>query len=57
MIYNVKGTLTYIDAQFVVVECGGVGFKCFTTLNTSKSVGKIGSEVNLFTSLSVKEDF
>ena len=25
MIYNVKGTLTYIDAQFVVVECGGVG--------------------------------
>ena len=56
MIYNVKGTLTYIDAQFVVVECGGVGFKCFTTLNTSKSVGKIGSEVNLFTYLSVKED-
>ncbi len=48
MIYNVKGTLTYIDAQFVVVECGGVGFKCFTTLNTSKSVGKIGSEVNLY---------
>ena len=56
MIYNVKGTLKYIDAQFVVVECGGVGFKCFTTLNTSKSVGKIGSEVNLFTYLSVKED-
>lgn len=56
MIYNVKGTLTYIDAQFVVVECGGVGFKCFTTLNTSKSVGQIGSEVNLYTYLSVRED-
>lgn len=56
MIYNVKGILTYIDAQFVVVECGGVGFKCFTSLNTSKSVGKIGSEVNLFTYLSVRED-
>ncbi|MDE6658668.1 MAG: Holliday junction branch migration protein RuvA [Eubacterium sp.] len=56
MIYNVKGTLTYIDAQFVVVECGGVGFKCFTTLNTSKSVGQIGSEVNLYTHLSVRED-
>ncbi|MDE6111738.1 MAG: Holliday junction branch migration protein RuvA [Eubacterium sp.] len=56
MIYNVKGILTYIDAQFVVVECGGVGFKCFTTLNTSKSVGKIGSEVNLYTYLSVRED-
>ena len=56
MIYNVKGTLTYIDSQFVVVECGGVGFKCFTTLNTSKSVGQIGSEVNLYTHLSVRED-
>lgn len=56
MIYNVKGVLTYIDAQFVVVECGGVGFKCFTTLNTSRAVGKIGSEVNLYTHLSVRED-
>ncbi len=56
MIYNVKGNLTYIDSQFVVVECGGIGFKCFTSLNTAKSIGKIGSEVNLFTYLSVKED-
>ena len=56
MIYNVRGKLTYIDAQFSVVECGGVGFKCFTSLNTSKSVGKIGDEVNLFTYLSVRED-
>ena len=56
MIYNVRGKLTYTDAQFVVVECGGVGFKCFTSLNTAKNVGKIGSEVNLFTYLSVRED-
>ena len=56
MIYNVKGNLTHIDTQFVVIECGGIGFKCFTSLNTAKSIGKIGSEVNLFTYLSVKED-
>lgn len=56
MIYSLKGELTYIDAQFVVVECGGVGFKCFTSLNTSQSVGKIGSEVFLYTYLSVRED-
>ena len=56
MIYNVRGKLTYTDTQFVVVECGGVGFKCFTSLNTAKTVGKIGSEVNLFTYLSVRED-
>lgn len=56
MIYNVRGKLTYIDTQFVVVECGGIGFKCFTSLNTAKSIGKVGDEVNLFTYLSVKED-
>lgn len=56
MIYSVKGKLTYIDAQFVVVECGGVGFKCFTSLNTAKSIGNVGSEVTLFTHLAVKED-
>lgn len=56
MIYNVRGKLTYSDAQFVVVECGGIGFKCYTSLNTAKTIGKIGNEVNLFTYLSVRED-
>ncbi|MCC8016168.1 MAG: Holliday junction branch migration protein RuvA [Clostridiales bacterium] len=56
MIYNVKGELTYTDPQFVVIECGGIGFKCFTSLTTVKSIGKTGSSVNLFTYLSVKED-
>lgn len=56
MIYNVKGELTCIDAQFVVVECGGIGFKCFTSLNTSKNIGKTGSTVKLYTYLSVRED-
>ena len=56
MIYNVKGELTYTDPQFVVVENSGIGFKCFTSLTTVKNLGKIGSNVNLYTYLSVKED-
>ena len=56
MIYNIRGTLTHTDGQFLVVECGGIGFKCFTSLNTSKTAGKIGDEINLFTYLSVRED-
>lgn len=56
MIYNIKGKLTYIDQNFAVVECGGVGFKCFTTLNTLREIGKVGNEVNLFTYMSVRED-
>lgn len=56
MLYNVKGKLTVSDVNFIVVECGGVGFKCFTTLNTVKNIGKIGDEVSVFTYLAVRED-
>lgn len=56
MIYNLRGTLTYCDQNFAVVECGGVGFKCFTTLTTLRDIGKVGNEVNLYTHLSVRED-
>ncbi len=56
MIYNLKGTLTVSDVNFIVVECGGVGFKCFTTLNTVKTIGKVGDSVNVYTHLAVRED-
>lgn len=56
MLYNLKGTLTVSDVNYIVVECGGVGFKCFTTLNTVKNIGKTGSEVNVYTHLAVRED-
>lgn len=56
MLYNLKGTLTVSDVNYIVVECGGVGFKCFTTLNTIKNIGKTGSEVNVYTHLAVRED-
>lgn len=56
MLYNLKGILTVSDVNYIVVECGGVGFKCFTTLNTVKSIGKTGSEVNVYTHLAVRED-
>lgn len=56
MLYNLKGTLTVSDANFIVVECGGVGFKCFTTMNTVKQIGKTGDTVNVYTYLAVRED-
>lgn len=56
MLYNIRGKLTVNDVNFMVIECGGVGFKCFTTLNTVKNIGKIGDEVNAFTYLAVRED-
>lgn len=56
MIYNVKGVLTYTEPTFAVVECGGVGFKCFVSMNTLQQLTSIGTEVNLFTYMSVRED-
>lgn len=56
MLYNINGVLTVTDVNYFVVECGGVGFKCFTTLNTVKNIGRVGDKVNVFTYLSVRED-
>lgn len=56
MIYNVRGKLTYTEPTFAVIECGGVGFKCFISMNTLKDLSTIGTEVNLFTYMAVRED-
>lgn len=56
MIYSVRGKLIYTDTTYAVVECGGVGFKCFVSLNTLRELTSIGTEVNLYTHMSVRED-
>lgn len=55
MIYSLRGNLIVMEPGFSVVECGGVGYKCHTSINTQKSL-KLNSEVNLFTYMSVRED-
>ena len=56
MIYSLRGTLTYEMQGFVVIECGGVGYKCSTSMTTMRALPKIGSEVTLLTYMSVRED-
>lgn len=56
MIYNVKGVLSYAEPTFAVVECGGVGFKCFISMTTLRQLPGAGKEVNLFTYMAVRED-
>lgn len=56
MIYSVRGILTHLEPGVAVVECGGVGFKCFTSRNTLRALPQIGAEVKLFTVLNVRED-
>lgn len=56
MIYSLKGTLTVKDMNFIVVECSGVGYGCKTSYNTVSQLGAVGSEVKIYTHMSVRED-
>lgn len=56
MFYSVKGILTHLEPGLAVVECGGVGFKCLTSLSTQRALPRIGEEVLLYTHLNVRED-
>ena len=56
MIYSINGTLKYIEPTFVVVECGGIGFKCYASKTTITSLTSIGTNVELLTYMSIRED-
>lgn len=56
MIATLNGKLIIKELNYVVVECGGVGLKCFVTQNTHATIGNIGDNVFLYTYLSVRED-
>lgn len=55
MFYSVRGKLIHTSASCAVVECGGVGYNCQTTMNTLKQI-RLGTEVTLYTYLNVRED-
>ncbi len=56
MIATLRGKLLYSDTLCAVIECGGVGFKCFVTRNTLNKLPNVGEEVFLHTFMSVRED-
>ena len=56
MIYSVRGTLTHMEMNLIVVECGGVGYALRATSNTMSAQPQVGQETMLYTHLSVRED-
>ena len=57
MFYYLCGKLAVLDSNLCVIDCGGVGYKLYVSLITAESLTtKIGTEVKLFTHLSVRED-
>lgn len=56
MIASLRGKLIYIEPNFCIVECGGVGMRCFISGKTLGSMPQLNDEVMLYTYMSVKED-
>ena len=56
MFRYIKGTIEMKLAESVVVECGGVGFEMNVPQNSRLYLAHEGSEVTVFTYMSVRED-
>lgn len=56
MISSLRGKLIFTEPKAITVECGGVGFRCNASANTVSAVGSTGSEVFVYTYMSVRED-
>lgn len=55
MFYYLNGTVTVMEANLAVIDCGGVGFACNTTGYTLSQL-QIGKQHKLFTYCNVRED-
>lgn len=55
MFYYLNGTVTILDTNLAVVDCGGVGYACHTT-NYTLSKLQIGRQARLFTYCNIRED-
>ena len=56
MIYSLSGKLLLKEPNAIVVECGGVGFRCAASVYTVQQMPQQGEQVSVYTHLSVRED-
>ena len=54
MFYYVAGTVAYMEQNLAVIDCGGVGYACFTTNNTLSRLQQ-GGQAKLYTYLNVRK--
>lgn len=55
MLYYLNGTITVLEENLAVVDCGGVGFACHTTSYTLAKL-KVGEQHKLYTYCNIRED-
>ena len=55
MFYYINGTVTVLEANLAVLDCGGVGYACYTTGYTLSQL-QLGRQHKLFTYCNIRED-
>ena len=55
MFYYLEGTVSFIESNLVVIDCGGIGFTVNTTANSIAKV-RIGDSARLYTHCVIRED-
>lgn len=55
MIYSLRGKIISKENNLAVIECGGVGYACRTTLNTLSAIECDNKDTLLYTFMSVHE--
>lgn len=55
MIYSLSGKVVAVDQNGFAIQCNGIAFYCFSTMNTMKQIGK-DAVATVYTYLNVRED-
>lgn len=53
----IKGIFKSIEKEYIVIECGNIGYKIFTSGSTISNMPATDSDVKIFTHQIVREDF
>lgn len=55
MFYYINGTVAALEENLAVLDCGGVGYACYTTAYTLSQL-QLGKQQKLFTYCNIRED-
>lgn len=56
MFYSITGKVARTEPGMVAIDVGGVAFRCATSMNTLRSLPRVGGQATLYTYLNVRED-
>jgi len=53
----IKGIFKSIEKEYIVIECGNIGYKIFTSGSTISNMPAIDQQIKIYTHQIVREDF